>query len=110
MKIQTKELIKARGFARAYEFSKASGLGIETVYRAMSNNIKEFRPKTLKALCDTLFCTPNDIFGYDGGEPATIKFPIDADVELSFDIKRRLSNKAYDDYQNRRMKYEREKE
>jgi DNA-binding Xre family transcriptional regulator len=106
MNIQTRELIVDRGFVTAYEFAKASGLGIETAYRAMGNRIKEFRPKTIEALCATLFCTPNQIFGYDADEP--MNFPPNAEEELPHDVLKRLSAKAYEDYRNRRNKYKRE--
>jgi hypothetical protein len=42
-----------------------------TAYRAFANDIKQFTPQTLKALCDALKCSPNDIFGYN--EPQTVK-------------------------------------
>jgi DNA-binding Xre family transcriptional regulator len=105
MNIQTKELIASRGFETAYEFAKASGLSIETAYRAMSNNIKEFRPKTLKALCDTLFCTPNQIFGYDADSP--IEFPPNVETLLPLEVLNRLSKKADKDYWGRRTIHER---
>jgi hypothetical protein len=42
-----------------------------TAYRAFANDIKQFTPQTLKALCDALKCSPNDIFSYN--EPQTVK-------------------------------------
>jgi hypothetical protein len=42
-----------------------------TAYRAFANDIKQFTPQTLEALCDALKCSPNDIFGYN--EPQTVK-------------------------------------
>jgi IS30 family transposase len=36
-----------------------------TAYRAFANDIKQFTPQTLKALCDALKCSPNEIFGYE---------------------------------------------
>jgi hypothetical protein len=42
-----------------------------TAYRAFANDIKQFTPQTLKALCDALKCSPDDIFGYN--EPQTVK-------------------------------------
>jgi hypothetical protein len=42
-----------------------------TAYRAFANDIKQFTPQTLEALCDALKCSPNDIFGYN--EPQTVR-------------------------------------
>jgi hypothetical protein len=42
-----------------------------TAYRAFANDIKQFTPQTLEALCDALKCSPNDIFGYNA--PQTVK-------------------------------------
>ncbi len=105
MNIQTKELIESRGFETAYEFAQASGLSIETAYRAMRNGIKEFRPKTIEALCLTLFCTPNQIFGFDADSP--IEFPPNVEPLLPLDVLNRLSKKAANDYWSRRTFYER---
>jgi hypothetical protein len=45
-----------------------------TAYRAFANDIKQFTPQTLKALCDAFKCSPNDIFGYN--EPQKVKRPL----------------------------------
>jgi hypothetical protein len=44
-----------------------------TAYRAFANDIKQFTPQTLKALCGALKCSPNEIFGYN--EPQKVKRP-----------------------------------
>ncbi len=71
MKLQIKEICEAQGIKSAYELAKRTKLNMPTAYRAFSNDIKQFTPQTLKALCDALKCSPNDIFGYN--EPQTVK-------------------------------------
>jgi DNA-binding Xre family transcriptional regulator len=71
MKLEIKEICEARGIKSAYELAKRTKLNMPTAYRAFANDIKQFTPQTLKALCDALECSPNDIFGYD--EPQTVK-------------------------------------
>jgi DNA-binding Xre family transcriptional regulator len=71
MKLQIKEICEAQGIKSAYELAKRTKLKMPTAYRAFANDIKQFTPQTLKALCDALKCSPNDIFGYN--EPQTAK-------------------------------------
>ncbi len=71
MKIQIKEICEAQGIKSAYELAKRTKLNMPTAYRAFANDIKQFTPQTLKALCDALKCSPDDIFGYN--EPQTVK-------------------------------------
>jgi DNA-binding Xre family transcriptional regulator len=71
MKLQIKEICEAQGIKSAYELAKRTKLNMPTAYRAFANDIKQFTPQTLKALCDALKCSPNDIFGYN--EPQTVK-------------------------------------
>jgi DNA-binding Xre family transcriptional regulator len=73
MKLQIKEICEAQGIKSAYELAKRTKLKMPTAYRAFANDIKQFTPQTLKALCDALKCSPNDIFGYD--EPQKVKRP-----------------------------------
>jgi excisionase family DNA binding protein len=71
MKIQIKEICEARGISSAYALAKLTKLNMPTAYRAFSNDIKQFTPQTLNALCDGLSCEPNDIFGYN--KPQIVK-------------------------------------
>ena len=71
MKLQIKEICEAQGIKSAYELAKRTKLNMPTAYRAFANDIKQFTPQTLKALCDALKCSPDDIFGYN--EPQTVK-------------------------------------
>jgi DNA-binding Xre family transcriptional regulator len=71
MKLQIKEICQAQGIKSAYELAKRTKLNMPTAYRAFANDIKQFTPQTLKALCDALKCSPDDIFGYN--EPQTVK-------------------------------------
>jgi DNA-binding Xre family transcriptional regulator len=71
MKLQIKEICEAQEIKSAYELAKRTKLNMPTAYRAFANDIKQFTPQTLKALCDALKCSPNDIFGYN--EPQTVK-------------------------------------
>jgi DNA-binding Xre family transcriptional regulator len=71
MKLQIKEICEAQGIKSAYELAKRTKLNMPTAYRAFANDIKQFTPQTLEALCDALKCSPNDIFGYN--EPQTLK-------------------------------------
>jgi DNA-binding Xre family transcriptional regulator len=71
MKLQIKEICEAQGIKSAYELAKLTKLNMPTAYRAFANDIKQFTPQTLQALCDALRTSPNDIFGYD--EPQTVK-------------------------------------
>ncbi len=73
MKLQIKEICEAQGIKSAYELAKRTKLNMPTAYRAFANDIKQFTPQTLKALCDALKCSPNDIFGYN--EPQKVKRP-----------------------------------
>jgi excisionase family DNA binding protein len=76
MKLQIKEICEAQGIKSAYELAKRTKLNMPTAYRAFANDIKQFTPQTLKALCDALKCSPNDIFGYDELQtlkPQTVK-------------------------------------
>jgi DNA-binding Xre family transcriptional regulator len=74
MKLQIKEICEAQGIKSAYELAKRTKLNMPTAYRAFANDIKQFTPQTLKALCDALKCSPNDIFGYN--EPQKVKRPL----------------------------------
>ena len=71
MKLQIKNLCDERGIKSAYELAKLTKLNMPTAYRAFADDIKQFTPQTLKALCDALQCSPNDIFGYN--EPQIVK-------------------------------------
>ncbi len=71
MKLQIKEICEAQGIKSAYELAKRTKLNMPTAYRAFANDIKQFTPQTLEALCDALKCSPNDIFGYNA--PQTVK-------------------------------------
>lgn len=71
MELQIKEICEAQGIKSAYELAKRTKLNMPTAYRAFANDIKQFTPQTLKALCDALKCSPNDVFGYN--EPQTVK-------------------------------------
>jgi excisionase family DNA binding protein len=84
MKLQIKEICEAQGIKSAYELAKRTKLNMPTAYRAFANDIKQFTPQTLKALCDALDCKPNHIFGYDELQtlkPQTVK--IDAEKPAS---------------------------
>ncbi len=74
MKLQIKEICEAQGIKSAYELAKRTKLNMPTAYRAFANDIKQFTPQTLKALCDAFKCSPNDIFGYN--EPQKAKRPL----------------------------------
>jgi excisionase family DNA binding protein len=65
MKLQIKKICEAQGIKSAYELAKLTKLNMPTAYRAFADDIKQFTPQTLKALCDALDCKPNHIFGYD---------------------------------------------
>jgi DNA-binding Xre family transcriptional regulator len=71
MKLQIKEICEARGIKSAYELAKRTKLSMPTAYRAFANDVKQFTPQTLNALCDALNCEPNHIFGYN--EPPTTR-------------------------------------
>jgi DNA-binding Xre family transcriptional regulator len=71
MKLRIKEICAVQGIKSAYELAKRTKLNMPTAYRAFANDIKQFTPQTLKALCDALKCSPNDIFDYN--EPQTVK-------------------------------------
>jgi DNA-binding Xre family transcriptional regulator len=71
MKLRIKEICAAQGIKSAYELAKRTKLNMPTAYRAFANDIKQFTPQTLQALCDALKCSPNDIFDYN--EPQTVK-------------------------------------
>ncbi len=73
MKLQIKEICEAQGIKSAYELAKLTKLNMPTAYRAFANDIKQFTPQTLGALCAALKCSPNEIFGYD--EPQKVKRP-----------------------------------
>jgi excisionase family DNA binding protein len=64
MKLQIKEICEAQGIKSAYELAKRTKLNMPTAYRAFANDIKQFTPQTLEALCDALQTSPNAIFGY----------------------------------------------
>jgi DNA-binding Xre family transcriptional regulator len=84
MKLQIKEICEAQGIKSAYELAKRTKLNMPTAYRAFANDIKQFTPQTLKALCDALKCSPNDIFGYNAPQtvrPQTVK--VDAEKPAS---------------------------
>jgi DNA-binding Xre family transcriptional regulator len=74
MKLQIKEICEAQGIKSAYELAKRTKLNMPTAYRAFANDIKQFTPQTLKALCDALKCSPDDIFGYNA--PQKVKRPL----------------------------------
>ncbi len=75
MKLQIKEICAAQGIKSAYELAKRTKLNMPTAYRAFANDIKQFTPQTLKALCDALKCSPDDIFGYNEPQPVKPQLP-----------------------------------
>ncbi len=75
MRIMIREICQKRGIKSAYELAKLSELKMPTAYRAFSNDIKQFTPETLDALCRALSVTPNEIFGY-ATEAAKAKKPV----------------------------------
>jgi DNA-binding Xre family transcriptional regulator len=75
MKLRIKEICEAQGIKSAYELAKRTNLKMPTAYRAFANDIKQFTPQTLKALCDALKCSPNHIFGYDEPQRAKPQSP-----------------------------------
>jgi excisionase family DNA binding protein len=75
MKIQIKEICEGRGISSAYALAKLTKLNMPTAYRAFANDIKQFTPQTLNALCDGLSCEPNDIFGYNKPQKVKLHLP-----------------------------------
>ncbi len=86
MELKIRELCDQRGIASAYGLAKKSGLKMPTAYRAFANDIKQFTIETLEALCRSLDCTPNDIFGVESGKRKAARGKAASDNESLIDL------------------------
>jgi DNA-binding Xre family transcriptional regulator len=71
MKTKINELSKAAGITTAYQLQKKTDLSPSQAARLYKDEVEAISLSVLEKLCDTLKCSPNDIFGYN--EPQTVK-------------------------------------
>jgi DNA-binding Xre family transcriptional regulator len=71
MKTKINELCRAAGIATAYQLQKKTDLSPSQAARLYKDEVEAISLSVLEKLCNTLKCSPDDIFGYDG--PQTVK-------------------------------------
>jgi DNA-binding Xre family transcriptional regulator len=71
MKTKINGLCRAAGIATAYQLQKKTDLSPSQAARLYKDAVEAISLSVLEKLCDTLKCSPNDIFGYN--EPQTVK-------------------------------------
>ncbi len=71
MKTKINELCRAAGIATAYQLQKKTDLSPSQAARLYKDKVEAISLSVLEKLCNTLKCSPNDIFGYN--EPQTVK-------------------------------------
>jgi DNA-binding Xre family transcriptional regulator len=71
MKTKINELCRAAGIATAYQLQKKTDLSPSQAARLYKDEVEAISLSVLEKLCNTLKCSPNDIFGYN--EPQTVK-------------------------------------
>ncbi len=71
MKTKINELCRAAGIATAYQLQKKTDLSPSQAARLYRDEVEAISLSVLEKLCNTLKCSPNDIFGYN--EPQTVE-------------------------------------
>ncbi len=71
MKTKINELCRAAGITTAYQLQKKTDLSPSQAARLYKDEVEAISLSVLEKLCNTLECSPNDIFGYN--EPQTVK-------------------------------------
>jgi DNA-binding Xre family transcriptional regulator len=71
MKTKINELCRAAGIATAYQLQKKTDLSPSQAARLYKDEVEAISLSVLEKLCNTLKCSPDDIFGYN--EPQTVK-------------------------------------
>jgi DNA-binding Xre family transcriptional regulator len=71
MKTKINELCRAAGIATAYQLQKKTDLSPSQAARLYKDEVEAMSLSVLEKLCNTLKCSPDDIFGYN--EPQTVK-------------------------------------
>jgi excisionase family DNA binding protein len=65
MKTKINELCRAAGIATAYQLQKKIDLSPSQAARLYKDAVEAISLSVLEKLCDTLKCSPNDIFGVE---------------------------------------------
>jgi DNA-binding Xre family transcriptional regulator len=71
MKTKINELCRAAGIATAYQLQKKTDLSPSQAARLYKDEVEAISLSVLEKLCNTLKCSPDDIFGYN--ELQTVK-------------------------------------
>jgi DNA-binding Xre family transcriptional regulator len=71
MKTKINELCRAVGITTAYQLQKKMDLSPSQAARLYKDKVEAMSLSVLEKLCNTLKCSPDDIFGYN--EPQTVK-------------------------------------
>ena len=61
MKLRIQEILNKKGKSKYWLYMQL-GLSYQNFNRMVNNQTKSIRFENLKALCDILECTPNDLF------------------------------------------------
>ena len=61
MKLRIQEILNEKGKSKYWLYMQL-GLSYQNFNRMLNNQTKSIRFENLKALCDILECTPNDLF------------------------------------------------
>ena len=64
MKLRLYEILEEKGKTKYWLYIRL-GLSYQNFNKLMNNETNGIKFKTLKALCDILECTPNDLFTFD---------------------------------------------
>ncbi len=92
MNTRIKELCRAANVTTAYQLQKLCDISPSQATRLYNDKVEAISLSVLKTLCNSLKCSPNDIFGYDVASASVpeLSKPQSAPVSNAKDVHRRL--------------------
>jgi DNA-binding Xre family transcriptional regulator len=92
MNTRIKELCRAADVTTAYQLQKLCDISPSQATRLFNDKVEAISLSVLKTLCNSLKCSPNDLFGYDVASASVpeLSKPQSAPVSNAKDVHRRL--------------------
>jgi excisionase family DNA binding protein len=92
MNTRIKELCIAADVTTAYQLQKLCDISPSQATRLFNDKVEAISLSVLKTLCNSLKCSPNDLFGYDVASASVpeLSKPHSAPVSNAKDVHRRL--------------------
>ncbi len=92
MKTKINELCRAANVTTAYQLQKLCNLSPSQAARIFNDKVEAISLSVLETLCNSLKCSPNDLFGYDVASASVpeLSKPQSAPVSNAKDVHRRL--------------------